>query len=183
MNLPIRPRPKATHRDRKLRLDRYIHLSLEPHTPLLADKLVRGYPHVLVEFVGDVANLPGAAFLRYNARAWRHREDFAPITAPDEKAEFLQAWCAGRFPSAELLIPDELPLQPFALTIHVATDQEEGWIQRLQVGLPLPPAPPLQRSPDLFPRQPTFDMAGCAEYAVGCLAAGKVLSPPDLPFD
>jgi hypothetical protein len=150
---------------------------------LLADKLVRGYPHVLVEFAGGVADQPGAAFLRYNARAWRHREDFAPITQPDEKAEFLQAWCVGRFPSAELLIPDELPLQPFALAIHVATDQEEGWIQRLRAQIPLPIAPPIQRSPDLFPLQTAIDLTDYAAYAAACLAAGRVLPPPDLPFD
>jgi hypothetical protein len=150
---------------------------------LLADKLMRGYRHVLVEFAGDVADLPGAAFQRYNALAWRHREDFAPITQPGEKAEFLQAWCVGKFSSAELLIPDELPLQPFALTIHVATDQEEGWIQPLRVSLPLPPAPPIQRSPDLFPRQTTFDMTDYAAYAAACLTAGRILPPPDLPFD
>ena len=64
--LPIRPRPTALRRDRKLGLADFVHLSLAPRTPLLADKRARGYPHVLLEFEAAVADLPGAAYLPFN---------------------------------------------------------------------------------------------------------------------
>ena len=90
LSLPIVPRPTATRRDRKLGLDNFVHFSLAAHTPLLRDKHRRGYPHILLRFDAQIADVPGAGFVCYNAKAWRHRDAFIPITNPDEKAAFLR---------------------------------------------------------------------------------------------
>lgn len=67
--LPISPRRTAAKRDRKLKLDGYVHLSLQSQTPLLADKLARGYPHVLLVFGFDALfTSPVSALLRFNAK-------------------------------------------------------------------------------------------------------------------
>lgn len=179
---PIRPRPSAVRRDRKLGLAGFVHLSFAPATPLLADKRRRGFPHALLEFAPAVADLPGAAFLRYNTKAWRHRDDFVPITGGEEKAAFLSAWRAGKFPSAELLVAQALPLEGHALGLHLATPPEAAWAKSVIDALQLA-APPVFSSPDLFPPGLPADLTGFEAYADACAAAGVVLPPPDLAFD
>jgi hypothetical protein len=181
--LPLRPRPTAAQRDRKLRLDGYVHLSFETKTPLLADKLARGYPHVLIEFGGEVACLPGAAFLRYNTKAWRHRDDFLPIGDPAGKTEFLREWCNGRFPSAELLVEGELPLHPLAIALRVVTTWEREWLEGLRNDLGLPTDLPIREAPEVFPPLAACNPQPFIEYASQCTAARQVLPPSDLPFD
>jgi hypothetical protein len=154
-----------------------------PRTPLLADKLTRGYPHVLIEFREEAANLPGAVYLRYNAKAWRHRDDFSPVGDAAGKEEFLAEWCRGRFPSAELLVEGELPLDPLAAVIRVVTAWEGDWLENLRIDLGLTPGPPIQETRGLFPPCAPYDEAPFVEYANRCRAAGRVLPPPDLPFD
>lgn len=183
LNLPILPRPTAAARDRKLRLTGYIHLSFSQRTPLLAHKRMLGYPHLLLAFDAGIADLPGAALLKFNAKAWRHREDFLPLTSPEEKNDFWEAWQQGRYPSAELLIPDSLPLLPHLTTLHAASEKEATWLKSLAevLGLPLPA--PLVASPHLFPAGSMPDLSPLESYGVACIGASRVLSPPDLPFD
>ena len=181
--LPVRPRPTALRRDTKLGLADFVHLSLAPRTPLLADKRARGYVHVLLEFGGEVAVLPGAAFLAFNAKAWRHREAFVPITAPEEKAAFLEAWRGGRYPSAELLVPGALPLAPHVRALHMATEAEAAWLRGFLEAVPLSGVPALRTSPDLFPHGAALDLSPLDPYRDACAQAGAVLPPPDLPFD
>lgn len=183
LNLPVRPRPTAMRRDRKLKLTGYIHLSLSPGTPLLAHKRGLGYPHALLEFTPEIALLPGAGFLRFNAKAWSHRDDFLPITEPAEKETFLAAWRTGRFPSAELLIPDELPLVPFACALYVSSEAEADWLCGLLADLRQPPIPPIDCRPSLFPPGPEPDLTPLSGYRQECCSAGRLLPPPDLPFD
>lgn len=184
LRLPIRPRATARRRDRQLGLDAFVHLSFTARTPLLADKRAKGFPHVLFEFDPAVADLPGAAFLPFNAKAWRHRDDFAPIRAPGEKAAFLEAWRRGRrFPSAELLVPGEVPLAGLARALHTAGDAETGWLYALRDGLELSAGPPFRASPDRFPPGVAADLGPHERYRHACLEAGRLLPPPDLPFD
>ena len=183
LGLPIRPRRTAFRRDRKLRLTGFIHLSLTPITPLLADKRARGFPHALFEFDGVIADLPGTAFLRYNAKAWRHRADFAPITDPGAKAGFLAEWRGGRYPSAELLIPDTLLLGPHFVALHAADASEADWLGEMAEWLGVASAPQIAESPHLFPPGIAPDLAVLHDYADACRAAGNVVPPPDVPFD
>jgi hypothetical protein len=104
------PRPTSILRKRKLGLEDFVHLSFQSITPLLADKHAKGYPHALIRFPESIADLPGAAFLKWNTKKWAHRDEFVPVSDPDEKAAFLLDWQAGKFPSPELLIPQSLDL-------------------------------------------------------------------------
>ena len=175
--LPIRPRPTVVRRDRKLGLDAYVHFSLVPVTPLLADKMQKGYPHVLIEFAATVADLPGAGYLLYNPKSWRHRDDFAPRTDPADKARFLVDWQAGKYPSAELLVPGTVPLAPHAVHLHYASREALTWGAAFASDLPA------SVSPEHFPAPAAFDFAPLHAYARACTDAGFVLPPPDLPFD
>ena len=66
----IKPRRSAVRRDTMLKLTDWVHLSTRPATPLLKDKLVRGYPHVLFEFDREaVLALPEVALLPYTSTA------------------------------------------------------------------------------------------------------------------
>lgn len=184
--LPVQPRRTAAKRDRKLGLSDFVHLSLRPDTPLLAHKRAMGYPHVLLAFDRSVADLPGAAIIKYNHKAWRHRDDFAPLTGSEEKAEFWEAWQRGRYPSAELIVSGELLLSPPMRTVFTASDEETGWLRCLMEAFP-PPVPgtaPLVTNAFLFPPGPTVNLSVFEDYAAACHQAGKLLPPPaEIPFD
>ncbi len=187
-NLPVRPRPTSEARARKLGLAGFVHLSLAAQTPLLADKCAKGYPHALLEFDARVCDLPGASFLPYNTKAWRHRDDFRPITGVEEKRAFLESWRAGRYPSAELLIAKMLPITPDNLrAVHLASDAEAIPLRALLAGFPEPFAAfpmTLTVTPALFPPSMVApDLAPLWEYVTTCVLARAVLPPPNLPFD
>lgn len=183
LQLPIAPRPSAAKRDRKLGLDRYVHLSFTPITPLLRDKWEKGYPHVLLGFEESLAYETGSVFVRYNAKAWRHREDFFPIVSPAEKEVFLHEWQEGKYPSAELLIPNALPLHPHAQHLYFWTLAEKEWLTHLlnRLNIPLPLDCALWESEDSAPLLTL--PSDFTDYATACQRAGKLLPPPTLPFD
>lgn len=184
--LPIQPRPSAWRRDTRLGLSGYVHLSLSPRTPLLADKRRKGYPHVLLAFeAAGVLALPGTALLAYNTKAWRHRDDFAPVTNADEKAALLETWRRGRHPSLEVLVPGALPLAGNAAALHTASAVEADWLRafRDEAAFGLAAEPPISVSPGLFPPGPEPDLSAHADYLRACRAAGVLLAPFDLPFD
>lgn len=182
--LPIRPRPSAWRRDTRLGLARFVHLSLSPRTPLLRDKRCKGYPHVLISFnAAAVFALPGVALLAYNTKAWRHRDDFAPVTETGEKAALLEAWRAGRYPSLEVLAPGTLPLAANAVALHTASAAEADWLLAFTDVFFWPAVPSLVTSPDRFPLGPEPDLSVHAEYLRACRKAAALLAPPDLPFD
>ena len=196
LHLPIIPRPTAARRDKKLRLDNFVHFSFAPHTPLLSDKHKRGYPHVLMEFPAQIADLPGAGFVPYNAKAWRHRDAFVPITTANEKAAFLQERArTGRFPSAELVIPGELALAPHGATLHAETPDAAKWVCEIVQTLRPAFVPTVFASPHTFPGAcAVFDWEPFQRYAHS-LTSWRILadaigemacslpSPPNLPFD
>ncbi len=171
------PRPSARARRRKLGLDGYLHFSFASKTPLLADKLKRGYPHALLAFDPVVGNLPGAAYLKWNTKRWAHREEFIPITDLDEKAAFLGDWCRGKYPSAELLVPERLALT-YATNLYFASKAEADWLQGFSLS-----TPPIMVSPERFPPGPEPDLAPLQTWFEACRAAGELLPPPELPFD
>lgn len=171
------PRPRVYARRRKLGLASYLHFSLTPKTPLLTDKRAHGYPHALLAFRLEIAQLPGAGFCRYNQKAWRHREDFALLADATEKALFLELYQQGRYPSAELLVPHTLSLD-HATGLFFASQAEADWLARFPL-----PTPPTTVAPETFPPAPEIDFAALDAYAAACQAAGTVLPPPDLPFD
>ena len=102
----ILPRRTAARRDRMLGLQDWVHLSLTADTPLLRDKLTKGYPHALLVFPrAAVLALPHVALLPYNAKAWRSRAANQPVTDAGEMAELLRRHAeTGRFPSLEVLV-------------------------------------------------------------------------------
>lgn len=181
--LPVRPRPSAIRRKTRLGLANFVHLSPAPQTPLLRDKLQRGYPHALLRFPrAGVLALPGVSLLRYNTKRWAHRDDFSPVTDAAEMATVWAAHNAGKYPSLEILVPGMLPLS-LADALLVRTDGEADLVRGVVAALAFV-SPPVRVSPDTFPvcAAPT-DLAGAVSYFAQCKSAGRVLSPPALLFD
>lgn len=177
----IRPRRTAARRDRMLGLADWVHLSLTAETPLLRDKLRRGYPHALLAFDREaVLGLPGVALLPGNAKAWRSRAALQPVTDAEEKAALWRRhFETGRFPSLEVLVQYGLDL---ALLEQIAftNDTEREKTSDLLASLNLTPPVPLS-----VRQLPSSEDDGAATWAyfADCRAAGRLLPPPDIPFD
>ncbi len=183
----IAPRATARRRDRMLDLADYVHLSLRPHSPLLADKLTQGFPHALLEFDGDaVLALPETALLPYNTKAWRTKAAYVPVTDREERRHLLQRHQEeGRYPSLEALVKYGLDLSHLC-RIAFLTDNERDLICGLLNALALAAPSPLVTDAALFPlrgeyRPVTRD--ALAFYFTRCRLAGALLPPPPLPFD
>lgn len=183
----IRPRATAARRDRMLGLADYLHLSLHSQTPLLADKLRRGYPHALLVFDrARVLALPGAALLPYNTKAWFDKAAYAPVTDAASRQSLLDAHARhGRYPSLEVLVKYGLGLD--ALKTIAFCAEEECVQTRLTLDALSVPAPAaLCVCPALFPLkgeyQPTTQ-ALVFDYFAACRDAGDVLPPPEIAFD
>ncbi len=182
----IAPRASARRRDRMLGLADYVHFSLRPDTPLLADKVAKGYPHALLVF-GRAAllGLPGVALVPYNAKAWHTRAAFAPVTGPDAMERMLRLHTdAGRYPSLEVLVKYGLELTGLERIVFLADDERLA-VEALLPSLGLA-APSLATEPASFPGadayRPTTAKAVTAYFA-DCARAGMLLPPPELPFD
>ena len=171
------PRPTALARRRKLGLERFVHLSFSSQTPLLANKLQRGYPHALLAFDPEIASQPGAAYLKWNTKRWAHRDEFIPITDPQEKSAFLDSWRCGKFPSAELLIPEQLSLT-YATGLLVRSQAE--WEFLASFGLN---TPPMTLAPERFPVAPEADLSALWTWAAECQKNEALLPSLHLPFD
>ncbi|MDX1933762.1 MAG: hypothetical protein SFU56_14285 [Capsulimonadales bacterium] len=181
--LPIVPRKTVARRDRKLGLDDFVHLSPTPVTPLLRDKFRRGFPHALITFSPETLQLSAAALLRYNPKAFRHREDFRPITDPEEKSEVWADWERGAYPSLEIVIGKELPLVPLARSLSLAEEWQEEWLRgfcrRRHLVLPVP----IGGEAISWPPMSACDRTVYRGYDEACEAAGLLLPPPLLTFD
>ncbi len=183
----IAPRATARRRDRMLGLDDYVHLSPQSKTPLLADKLRRGYPHALLIFRADaVLGLPETALLPYNAKSWRSRAALCPVTDPAERAALWHRHEAtGRFPSLEVLVKYGLSLTHLEKIALRDADEYQLLAGTLAALGPFPPLP-LATDPDLFPPCDAYvPTTGDAirVYFAACRDAGAVLPPPAIPFD
>ncbi|MDQ2799302.1 MAG: DUF4433 domain-containing protein [Armatimonadota bacterium] len=183
----IAPRPTAVRRDRMLGLADWVHLSLRPDTPLLHDKLAKGYPHALLVFDREaILALPEVALLPYNTKAWRTRAACQPVTDASERADLLRRHAdTGRFPSLEVLVHYGLDLTRLT-QIAFVTEEERLWITDLLPVLAITSPAPFVTTPDLFPRTDDyFSTTGSAitAYFDTCREAGTLLKPPSIPFD
>ena len=181
----IKPRRSAVRRDTMLGLTDWIHLSTRPETPLLKDKLARGYPHVLFEFDRDaILVLPEVALLPYNTKAWQTRAAYVPVTDPVEKADILRRHDENHnFPSLEVLVHYGLDFTHLQ-KISFAADDECQWIRDLLPAPSLQVSVPLVTDPALAALyMPTETRLLTRDYLVACGAAGRVLPPPDIAFD
>ena len=181
----ILPRRTAARRDRMLGLQDWVHLSLTADTPLLRDKIAKGYPHALLVFPrAAVLALPHAALLPYNAKAWRSRAANQPVTDPAEMAELLRRHAeTGRFPSLEVLVRYGLGLD---LVTEVAFPDAASHAAAAALinALSLPAPAPLTVAPALFPALPPPPLSDALrDYFAACCAAGTLLPPPDWPYD
>ncbi len=181
----IKPRQSAVRRDTMLGLTDWVHLSTRPDTPLLRDKLARGYPHALFHFDRDaVLALPEVALLPYNTKAWHTRSAYVPVTDAAEKADLLRRHDeTHHFPSLEVLVHYGLDFA--ALTrIRFAADDECLWARELLAALRLPAFCPLAADPALAAiYTPGETRLLTRDYFDSCRAAGCVLPPPDIAFD
>jgi len=182
----IHPRASAVRRDRMLGLTDWVHLSLHPNTPLLRDKLAKGYPHALFVFErAAVLALPEVALLPYNTKAWRTRSACQPVTDPGERAALLR--CSeetDRYPSLEVLVRYGLGLEHLT-QIAFVTASEQQMVQQLLDALALPLPAPVVTDVSLLPvcdYQPTT-IAAIAAYFEECRRAGTLSPPPPIPFD
>lgn len=183
----ISPRLTAARRDRMLGLADWVHLSLHPDTPLLRDKLARGYPHALLVFDRDaVLSLPEVALLPYNTKAWRTRVAFQPVTNASERADLLRRHAdTGRFPSLEMLVHYGLDLAHLVQVAFV-TDEERLWVAGLLAAMALVAPTPLITASHLFPCPDNYlatTGSAIAAYFDACREAETLLPPPVIPFD
>ena len=170
-----------------LNLTDWVHLSLRPDTPLLRDKLAKGYPHALLVFDREtVLNLPEIALLPYNTKAWRSRSAYIPVTDPQAKADLLKQQAETKhFPSLEVLVHYGLSLA-LLTRIVLASERERSLVTETlaacevsyQYSLETDAA--LLRLPEAY--APTTELA-LREYFSACRLAGQLLPPPNIPFD
>ena len=181
----IKPRHSAVRRDSMLGLTDWVHLSTRPDTPLLRDKLARGYPHVLLEFDRDaVLALPEVSLLPYNTKAWHTRSAYVPVTDPADKAEMLRRHDdTHHFPSLEVLVHYGLDFASLQ-KIHFAADDECRWARELILALRLQVSVTSAVDPVLAALyQPAETRLLTRDYFEACIAAQCVLPPPDIAFD
>ena len=182
----IKPRASAVRRDKMLGLSDWVHLATRPDTPLLQDKMARGYPHAL--FVFDraaILALPEVALLPYNTKAWHRKADYVPVTDAAEKAEMLRRHDSRRqYPSLEVLVHYGLDFAHLQ-TIVFPDDEERQWIIALLSALNCEPPARLEAGLGLLPpyRCGGNTRAATQRYFAACCDAGRLLPPPLIPFD
>ena len=181
----IKPRRSAVRRDTMLGLTDWVHLATRPDTPLLKDKLARGYPHALFVFDREaILALPEVALLPYNTKAWQTRAAYRPVTDPAEKAALLRRHDeTPRFPSLEVLVHYGLDFAALQ-EIRFAADDECQGMNGLRAALDLVTPAPLTVDPALaalYAPGETWRLT--RDYFADCIAAGRVLPPPEIAFD
>ena len=178
----IAPRSSAVRRDHALRLGSYVHLSLESETPLLRDKLAKGYPHAVLVFDGgSLANQEGVALLPSNTKAWRSRASFAPSMDVRLICNWLDRTHGNR-PSVELIIKYAVSLSDL-VSIDFTTEEERVMLERwiASVGLKNP-APFAVRGSGGVRYNPTT-LQTIRAYVDLCSIAKTVIAPPRIVFD
>ena len=182
----IKPRISAVRRDKMLGLADWVHLSTRSDTPLLRDKLARGYPHALLVFDREaVLSLPEVALLPYNTKAWRSRSAYVPVTDAAEKSELLRRHDETHlFPSLEVLVHyglDFAHLQKIAF----AAEDEHAWVTDLMTVLGWQTPLVMEVDTALFPLSGDSSETRLAtrDYLAACQEAKCLLPPPEIAFD
>lgn len=181
----IAPRSSAVRRDTMLGLTDWVHLSTRPDTPLLRDKLARGYPHALLVFDrAAVLALPEVALLPYNTKAWHSKAAYVPVTGDTEKTELLRVHDeTHRYPSLEVLVHYGLDFAHLQQIVF-ADDEEREWLTILMMELGCELPAPLEANTNLFsPYHGGETRLATRNYFAACRAAGVLLLPPPIPFD
>ena len=119
------PRRTAFRRDLMLGLADCVHFSFDAVTPLLIDKLRRGYPHVVLGFDAvTVGGSAGATILPVNTKSWRSRSILTPIVCDREMATAVMLHIrTGKMPGIELLARYAVGIDSLK-TITYASDEE-----------------------------------------------------------
>jgi hypothetical protein len=180
------PRASAKRRDRMLGLTDYVRLSLEPRTPLLADKLARGFAHAILVFDGpSVLALPEVGVIPYNTKAWRMKAAYEPVVDPVEKERLLRGHAARRrFASLEVLVKYGLPLTALC-AIGFFADEEREAVRCLVSDLGIDRETPYRFDGvgGLSIGYTPVTLPSVLAYFEACRSAGRLLAPPDIPFD
>ncbi|MEO7716689.1 MAG: hypothetical protein ABIY70_10830 [Capsulimonas sp.] len=183
----VAPRAGAKRRDRMLGLHDWVHLSTNAQTPLLADKIRRGYPHALLIFDGPATlALPGIALLPQNTKAWRTRAAFEPVTDPAHRERLLDEHLQhSRHPSLEILVQYALGLETLNRVTLIDADEAQ-MLRELTVAMDAAWSVPISVEPELFPGAAAYypqTRDAAAAYFDACRVSGHLLAPPQIPFD
>jgi hypothetical protein len=170
-----------------LALQDYVHLSFKLQTPLLCDKLNKGYPHAVLAFdAGALARLPGHALLPHNTKAWSSRQAYRPATDPIEKARLLKRHLLFReLQSLEFLVKYAIGLDSGLASLRFVSPHEEEWVKSLcdSAKLRLPPVVHVDESLAPPGYRPVSHRL-IEEYFGVCRRTRSVPTPPaDIPFD
>ena len=186
MGRGIKPRSTAMRRDKMLSLMDWVHLATRPDTPLLRDKLARGYPHALLVFDrAAVLALPHVALLPYNTKAWRSRSAYVPVIDAAEKTGMLRRHDqAQQYPSLEVLVQYGLDLTHLQKVVF-ADAEECGWVSGLMTALEWRSSVQLEVEAGLTP---LYAVGGdtrkaTQDYLTVCRAIKELLPPPEIKFD
>ena len=183
----ITARVSARRRDRMLGLADYVHLSLGSRTPLLADKITKGYPHALLVFDrAAVLALPQTALLPYNTKAWHAKAAFSPVTDLAEREKMLRRHAEGKgYPSLEVLVKYGLDLKSLTEIVFLMQTEHDLCAVLLQaLGLIVPV--PLRVDAAMFAPRGAYrpvTVGALTSYFTACAEAGTLLPPPAIPFD
>jgi len=169
-----------------LGLDHFVHLSPASMSPLLADKLQRGYPHALLVFdAGPILDMPEVALVPYNTKAWRSRACFEPVSDPAERAAVLRRYReTDRLPSLEILVKYGLPLT-YLTTVAFIDDHEREACEQAVASTAIDRRLWVT-APSLFPRTDTYSPTGwdtIAAYFDRCRLGNSNVGPPAILFD
>jgi hypothetical protein len=177
-------RPTARRRDRMLGVDRYVHCSLSLSTPLLQQKIERGYSHAILKFDVGGVGCDEIAILPCNTKAWRSRWQCQPVTDPVDIARAVRLHKSrAKFPSLEILVKDRLPLK-YLKAIIVPTVQECKLVAELMSRLELGGVAPVEVAIGLKSR--STEPAGypeIAEYFCSFGNSQQRIPMPILKFD
>jgi len=181
----VAPRATAKRRDNMLALADYVHFAFDLSTPILADKLNKGYPHAVLIFDAfALGELPGHALLPYNTKAWRTRAAYALVTDSWEKSRLLHRHDSFReLQSLEFLVKYGVGLEAL-LSVAFVSASEQAAVERLCGDLSIPVGAKIHVESALAPPA-YFPATGkdIESYFAACRAAGEVLKPPAIPFD
>lgn len=166
-----------------LGLGEYVHFSLRSDTPLLIDKLKKGYAHAVIVLDADpIIEQYGTTVLRFNTKSWRTR---AALRCEQDRASIKRIITLSqdkrRWPSAEVLARYGVSLGSNARVLCMSE------AERLAVREVLDSVSPDYRiecetivsAPEYEPT--TFKLI--QNYFAQCSVAGTVVPPPMIPFD